>query len=74
MNGVYIEKTHSKHIIIDTQERKQASCEFVLETTLMEKVPPHGQLALEFGPSNMIFEPNSKVVVDAINDSESFCQ
>jgi hypothetical protein len=31
---------------------QKTGLEFVLETTLMEKFP-HGQLALEFGPSNM---------------------
>jgi hypothetical protein len=30
------------------------------------------QLALVLGPSNVKFEPNSKVVVDAINDSNIF--
>jgi hypothetical protein len=27
MNGVYVEKTHSKHIIIDTQKRYMQDCE-----------------------------------------------
>jgi hypothetical protein len=31
---------------------QKTGLEFVLEATLMEKFP-HGQLALEFGPSNM---------------------